>query len=98
MSEDPIGFLSGDINHYRYVFNNPLIFNDPSGLMSAHQKLFVAGAMLAMVWALKEFGFEWIIPNAIPAEPKTEPKPKCDPKMMSCPPAPQPKSPPANKC
>ncbi len=31
LSEDPIGFASGDINLYRYVFNNPLTFTDPSG-------------------------------------------------------------------
>ena len=30
-SEDPIGFSAGDVNIYRYVFNNPLNFNDPSG-------------------------------------------------------------------
>ena len=31
MSEDPIGFKSGDLNQYRYVFNQPLILSDPSG-------------------------------------------------------------------
>lgn len=31
ISEDPIGFESGEINHYVYVGNNPLIYNDPSG-------------------------------------------------------------------
>ena len=32
MSEDPIGFLGGDTNLYRYVGNQPLIFRDPYGL------------------------------------------------------------------
>ena len=31
ISEDPIEFNSGDMNLYRYVFNNPLIYTDPSG-------------------------------------------------------------------
>ncbi len=31
LSEDPIGFLGGDINLYRYVRNHPLSEADPSG-------------------------------------------------------------------
>ena len=31
ISEDPIGFRSGDFNLFAYVFNNPLIFIDPFG-------------------------------------------------------------------
>jgi RHS repeat-associated protein len=31
LSEDPIGFDGKDNNLYRYVFNSPLMFNDPSG-------------------------------------------------------------------
>ncbi|EPZ51287.1 hypothetical protein M902_3009 [Bacteriovorax sp. BAL6_X] len=31
MSEDPIGFSGKDINLYRYVSNNPLVFKDPLG-------------------------------------------------------------------
>jgi RHS repeat-associated protein len=31
MSEDPIGFLAGDTNLYRYVLNRPLTLVDPSG-------------------------------------------------------------------
>ena len=31
LSEDPIGFKSGDSNFYRYVENNPLTFIDPYG-------------------------------------------------------------------
>jgi|SRR5579863_2143292 len=32
LSEDPIGFSSGDINVYRYSFNSPVNLDDPSGL------------------------------------------------------------------
>jgi len=32
LSEDPIGYNSGDFNFYRYVANNPNNLNDPSGL------------------------------------------------------------------
>ena len=31
ISEDPVGFASGDINLYGYVGNSPLSFTDPSG-------------------------------------------------------------------
>jgi len=32
ISEDPVGFLGGDVNLYGYVGGNPLSFVDPSGL------------------------------------------------------------------
>ncbi|MGB2677462.1 MAG: RHS repeat-associated core domain-containing protein [Candidatus Acidiferrum sp.] len=32
ISEDPIGFDGGDVNVYRYSFNNPIVLVDPSGL------------------------------------------------------------------
>ena len=32
ITPDPIGFLGGDTNFYRYVGNDPVNFNDPSGL------------------------------------------------------------------
>ena len=32
ISEDPIGFAGGDVNLYRYVQNNPVMFIDPYGL------------------------------------------------------------------
>ena len=31
MSEDPIGFKSGDSNFYRYVKNSPMMYSDPDG-------------------------------------------------------------------
>jgi RHS repeat-associated protein len=35
ISEDPIGFLSEDVNLYRYVFNKPSGFTDPQGTIAA---------------------------------------------------------------
>jgi len=32
ISEDPVGFAGGDINLYRYVYDNPTNFTDPEGL------------------------------------------------------------------
>lgn len=34
MSEDPIGFRGKDLNLYRYVSNNSVLYTDPSGLFS----------------------------------------------------------------
>src|SRR5690606_37137449 len=35
ISQDPIGFLAGDANLYRYVGNSPLTFIDPLGLAAS---------------------------------------------------------------
>ena len=43
MQEDPIGFLSGDLNLYRYVLSNPLAYSDPSGLTPSTQYGATAG-------------------------------------------------------
>jgi RHS repeat-associated protein len=32
LSEDPVGFKAGDVNFYRYVGNQPVVFVDPFGL------------------------------------------------------------------
>jgi len=37
ISEDPIGFMSGDFNFYRYVGNSPVNFGDPSGLILEYE-------------------------------------------------------------
>ena len=34
LQEDPIGFISGDLNIYRYVGSNPVLSKDPSGLVA----------------------------------------------------------------
>ena len=39
ISEDPIGFMAGDANLYRYVFNSPTNFTDPTGLVSTANEL-----------------------------------------------------------
>ena len=36
ISEDPIGFASGEINLYTYVHNSPLMFFDPMGMQKSH--------------------------------------------------------------
>ena len=34
LREDPLSFTAGDTNLYRYVFNNPVVYTDPTGLWS----------------------------------------------------------------
>jgi RHS repeat-associated protein len=47
LSPDPIGFASGDLNLYRYVFNDPLTYTDPYG---ENPLLWVLGvAILAVI-------------------------------------------------
>ena len=41
LSQDPIGFASGDFNFYRYVGNSPGNFVDPSGLWSVSADAYV---------------------------------------------------------
>lgn len=36
LTKDPIGFAGGDVNLYRYVFNNPVKWVDPLGLYKHH--------------------------------------------------------------
>lgn len=48
IGEDPIGFAGGTPNLYEYVHNNPLLFNDPSGLMTHAQECFLKGAPIGM--------------------------------------------------
>ncbi len=37
ISEDPIGFVGGDVNLYAYVQNNPINLIDPSGLITPNR-------------------------------------------------------------
>jgi hypothetical protein len=46
LGEDPIGFLSGDINFYLYVLNSPIKFNDPSGHNPYYAAAVIAGIII----------------------------------------------------
>ncbi len=48
ISEDPIGFNSGDMNAFRYVANNPMTYVDPSGLLGIVGALSGPGSAAAM--------------------------------------------------
>ena len=49
LQEDPITFLSGDSNFYRYVRDNPVIYTDPSGLyLSSLHTSITLGVMRGM--------------------------------------------------
>ncbi|WP_253155892.1 RHS repeat-associated core domain-containing protein [Stieleria tagensis] len=48
ISQDPIGFASGDTNLYRYVGNNPLDYVDPSGNLAISECAVARGAMAAV--------------------------------------------------
>ncbi|NEZ56031.1 RHS repeat protein [Adonisia turfae] len=43
LSEDPLGFNAGDANLYRYVFNSPTNYTDPSGEAAFAPLIFVGG-------------------------------------------------------
>jgi RHS repeat-associated protein len=48
VSEDPIGFASGDMSFYVYVGNNPVNATDPTGMVEA--KLIPIVSQLGMAW------------------------------------------------
>ncbi len=48
ISQDPIGFASGDTNHYRYVGNSPLDYVDPSGNVALTECAIVRIATVAV--------------------------------------------------
>lgn len=51
VSEDPIGLAGGDTNLYRYTYNNPVNFFDPSGLWVAQAIGGTLGAIAGAVQA-----------------------------------------------
>jgi len=61
LGKDPIEFQSGDFNHYRYVGNNPLNYNDPSGLFIAQAigGVIGAGAEAYIQYRSGTLGFNW---------------------------------------
>jgi RHS repeat-associated protein len=68
ITPDPIGFLSGDTNFYRYVGNDPVNFVDPSGLI-----VNMAGALAQLASINREHSdgnpFNGIVPDT--SVPKT---------------------------
>lgn len=51
LSEDPIGFASGDENWFRFTWNNPRNYRDPSGLAPAAEWNSVKAAGIATLTA-----------------------------------------------
>lgn len=51
IQEDPLHFRGGDLNHYRYVRNNPTTYVDPTGLIVAQVVGGVIGAVVGGVSA-----------------------------------------------
>src|ERR1035437_4422452 len=48
LTSDPIGYDSGDPNYYKYALDNPLIYTDPTGLLSCKGKALLGGVCLAV--------------------------------------------------
>jgi RHS repeat-associated protein len=49
LSQDPIGFTAGDANLYRYVFNSPTNFTDPSGMIAPFILAALGGVALFII-------------------------------------------------
>jgi RHS repeat-associated protein len=49
LSTDPIGFAAGDANLYRYVFNSPTNFTDPSGEIAWVPVIILGGIIIPIV-------------------------------------------------
>ena len=84
LSADPIGFASGDANHYRYVLNNPQRYTDPEG-----KEIEGIGQLLIECAKNKtcKGKFEDVmkaIENGIGALILPEPKPKTIPTIPGC--------------
>ncbi len=55
LSEDPLSFAAGDSNLYRYVFNTPTLYTDPSGLDRIDYR--IDGMGHTVVWYVPERWF-----------------------------------------
>ena len=51
--EDPIWFAAGDLNVHRYVWNNPVNWNDPSGLAAAAENRALAAITAGTIAGLR---------------------------------------------
>jgi len=97
ISEDPISFQGGDSNLYRYVFNSPIRYNDPSGLLVGLQParpipvppangfLGVLGSILAPVAVFVTTFFAFTQPVGDATLPSNFPKPKLKPRNRPVP-------------
>lgn len=45
IQEDPLGIAGGDVNPYRFAFNNPLLYTDASGQLAAVEYASLASAL-----------------------------------------------------
>jgi RHS repeat-associated protein len=96
LQTDPLGFGAGDFNLYRYVLNDPVDLNDPSGKLG--RAIIVAGAcvvggatsysafILGITTALAiEAGFKEDLGPPAPAEaPTPTPKPTPSSRPIEC--------------
>nr|WP_161501616.1 putative Ig domain-containing protein [Rhodopirellula sp. SM50] len=55
LSEDPLSFEAGDANLYRYVYNTPTIFVDPTGQVSIVTQAAIGAGILSGVGAVKGY-------------------------------------------
>lgn len=56
LQEDPIWFEAGDLNVYRYVWNNPTNWTDPSGLNASGEYAGVAGIITRAIVPIAKVG------------------------------------------
>jgi RHS repeat-associated protein len=75
ISEDPISFQGGDSNLYRYVFNSPTNFLDPSGnfILAAPVAvggLFLLGAAAILYWQNQQNSVNPFIDKPEPLDPR----------------------------
>lgn len=69
ISEDTIGFVAGDLNLYRYTFNSPLNYTDPSGNI-ALPVVAVPIAVVVIVGAIAYYTYDTAL--KLKDEPETE--------------------------
>ena len=75
LSEDPIGFFSGDVNRFRYVRNRPLVATDPSGLAETAGATFLDAINCPATGSLKTTGVKF---RASPDDPWQDATPGMD--------------------
>ena len=72
ISEDPIGFMSGQVNHYAYCSNNPVNCTDPTGLVDFVDLGFgIIDFGFSTAEALTGVGLMILSPTSGPAVPAT---------------------------